>query len=235
MKLPKVIAIAMVLAMALLVTSVSAGGNGIDLNGPHYNLNLIGMKYPKNVNLDDLNASNGHVIFVKMGNGEKLQTRIYLSEGEFKVIDYDGTDGIARFQLPRPYPEGADVNITDEELECLSAYQVYVRVLGKPGGTGNITTGVCNSTTDTNGQPICIEEAGNVWLSTESVPLSSHGNDGKFIQVTSELTTVKIGDYRYGLFSDTIYGDLYFWDLYNDGMKLIQLRFYPTPEEYCSS
>jgi sorbitol-specific phosphotransferase system component IIA len=230
MKLPKGVMIALIFAMALLVSSVSAG-NGIDLNGPHYNLNLIGMKNTKNMPTE---LDNGHVIFVKMGKNEEVATRIYLSEGPEQVIDKDGTDGVARFQLPQPYPDGFDVNGTDPDmLKCFSSYQVYVRVLGTPGGHGNITTGVCNST-GTADAPICNESAGNVWMSTESVPLSSHGNDGKFVQVTRELTTVVIGDTRYGLFSDNIYGDLYFWELFNDGMKLVQLRFYPTPEGYCT-
>lgn len=229
MKFAKVIAIAMILAMTLLVSSVAAG-NGIDLNGPHYNLNLIGMKNTKYMPED---LDSGHVIFVKMGKNDDVATRIYLSPGPEQVIDKDGTDGVARFQLPVPYPEGTDVNQT--ESECLSSYQVYVRVLGQPGGHGNITTGVCNSTDEI--APICNLSEGNPWLSTENVTLVSHGRgeNQKFVQVTHELTTVAIEGSHYGLFSDTIYGDLYFWELFNDGMKLIQLRFYPTPVEYCTS
>ena len=236
-RLPVVIAIAVVLATALLVTSVAAG-NGIDLNGWHYNLNLIGMKNPKNVNLDDLKNSMGHVIFVKMGSGSQLQTRIYLAEapaGEnFDIIDFDGTDGVARLQLPDPYLDPDPVNLSDKGSECLSTYQIYVRVLGAPGGTGKIATGICNTTG--GAYPVCITEPGNIWYTSENVTLNSHnkGDNQKFEQVTHELTTVNIGGTHYGLFADSIYGELYFWELFNDGMKLVQLRFYPTPENYCS-
>jgi len=111
MNLPKVIAIAMILAMTLIVSGVAASGNGIDLNGPHYNLNLIGGKFPKN--WAPTQDSNSHVIFVAMGKGEQLTTQIYLTpapEGEsFDVIDGNGADGVARFQLPKPYVGDADV------------------------------------------------------------------------------------------------------------------------------
>jgi hypothetical protein len=233
MNLPTTATLVMVLSMALIITSVSAG-NGIDLNGAHYNLNLIGMKNPKEIPIIE---DDSHVIFVKMGKDELVQTRIYLKqapEGQsFKVIDGDGTDGTARFQLPLPYPEGTDVNLTSA---CASSYQIYVRVLGKPGGTGNITPGLCTSDGNLT-TPICNETAGSVWFSTEHVDLTSHskGSNQKFVQVTHNLTTIEVGGAHYGLFSNTLYGDLYFWELFNNGMKLIQVRFYPTPLGYCET
>ena len=35
-------------------------------------------------------------------------------------------------QLPRPYPDGSMI-----DLEQIAAYKIYVRVLGKPGGSGS--------------------------------------------------------------------------------------------------
>lgn len=236
MRMPMAIAIAAVLVAALLVSSVSAG-NGIDLNGQHYNLNLIGMKSTKNM---PMNLDSGNVIFVKMGSGEKLQTRIYLKEGtNFQVLDKDGTDGNAYFQLPKPYV-GEDDVINPEA--CTSQYQIYVRVNGKPGGTGSMKAGACNTTdmiTGPEGYPTCIQDGDYTWYHSEVVELESHGNDGKFIQVTHELTTIEIEGTHYGLFSDRIpeiYGNLYyFWELMNDGMKNVQLRFYETPDGYCTT
>jgi hypothetical protein len=236
MKLAKVIAIAMVLAMALIVSSVSAG-NGIDLKGQHYNLNLIGMKNAKNM---PANLDSGNVIFVAMGNGDKLQTRIYLAQGDnYQVLDKDGTDGNARFQLPKPYVGEDDIINPDA---CTSQYQIYVRVNGKPGGTGSMKTGACNTTDmieGPEGYPICVQDGDYTWYHSEVVELSSHMNGGKFTQVTHELTTIEIDETHYGLFSERVpaeFGEMfYFWELMNDGMKLIQLRFYPTPEDYCLS
>ncbi len=71
-------------------------GNGAP-NGPHFNLNIVGVKNAKTA---DMTGSNGHVIFVPL-NGS---TRINLSEGDFQVLDANGTDGPAAFQLPNPRP-----------------------------------------------------------------------------------------------------------------------------------
>ena len=58
------ITLAVVLVLTLGATSVFAGkdvtGNGAP-SGPHYNLNIIGMKNAKKADVD---SSNGHVIFV---------------------------------------------------------------------------------------------------------------------------------------------------------------------------
>ncbi len=233
MQLAKVIAIALILALALIVSSVSAGGNGIDLNGQHYNLNLIAGKIK---NWDETQSSNSHVIFVGSPSGKgTINTRIYLREapeGEtFDVIDGNGADGVAQFQLPKPYTEGVDVNLTSSE--CRSEYQIYVRVVaGK--GSGTMRTGAC---ADLNDDSFCTDVDGNVWYHSENVTLSK---STKFQQVTHELTTVQIGDqnYHYGLFSDaaaSIYGvDVYFWELMGTNLKTIQLRFYETPDNYCT-
>ncbi len=107
------------------------------------------------------------------------------------VIDKDGTDGSARFQLPRPYEVGEDV--TDP---ANSAYKIYVRVLGKPGGTGKMLAGLCNTTDN-----IVCDETGT-WLSnaTHTVNLASHSpktdkQSQKFQDVTHELTTIDLQDY----------------------------------------
>jgi hypothetical protein len=235
MKLAKVIAIAMILAMALIVSSVAAaGGNGIDLKGQHYNLNLIGSKFVKN--WEPTQDSNSHVIFVAMGKGERVSTQIYLQkapEGEsFDVIDGNGADGYALFQLPKPYVGDPDLN--DSASECLSTYQIYVRVVaGK--GSGNITTKACNDTA--TGDGICTMADGTTWVHSDGVV--DLEKNRKFQQVTHELTTVMIEGTHYGLFSEKaleLYGvDTYFWELMNDGLKNIQIRFYPTPPGYCET
>ena len=106
-----ILVIGLIIAVALMIPAVSAG-NGAQ-SGPHFNLNIIGSKNAKSMP-DDLTGVNsgGHVIFcpLKGAAAETPACRIYLKEapeGEsFMVIDKDGTDGSAQFQLPNPYPDG---------------------------------------------------------------------------------------------------------------------------------
>jgi hypothetical protein len=236
MKLPKVIAITIIIAIAFLVTSVSAG-NGIDLNGQHYNLNLIGMKNAKN--WDGMQDSNSHVIFVGYNKNGAVTTRIYLQPGDtFDVLDGNGVDGTALFQLPKPYTEEEmdAYDLSVKESECLSSYQIYIRVnAGK--GSGILQAGACNDTEmGTDGYEVCTDAAGTVWYHTGDGVIDLSKNS-KFEQVTHELTTVVIEETHYGLFSEdafNLYGvDTYFWELMNNGLKNVQIRFYPTPEDYC--
>jgi len=74
------------------VASVSTTGNG-GPSGAHYNLNVIGVPKNKSANFS---GGNGGRIFVDLSG----TTRINLTEGDFSVLDANGTDGTAAFQLP---------------------------------------------------------------------------------------------------------------------------------------
>jgi hypothetical protein len=193
----------------------SAGntGNGSP-SGAHYNLNLIGV--PKNKTAD-MTSGSGHRIFVKAeGNN-----RILLSEGtEFKVLDANGTDGNgASFQMPNPDPDG----------DGITTYTVYARALGKPGGTGRLNTcamgagedGVLGTADD---EEVC---------SLEVLTLERTKGKSTFENVSKQLLYVYAdidgdGDVdRVPLFDDALQG--YLWEYDNNGLKLVQLRFYQTP------
>src|SRR5690349_7013978 len=73
-------------------------GNGAP-SGGHFNLNLIGVARDKSASLDN---NDGRRIFVPLFGS----TKILLREGDFAVIDANGTDGSASFQLPAPAPDG---------------------------------------------------------------------------------------------------------------------------------
>ena len=184
-------------------TSVFAGkggnGNGFP-SGAHYNLNLIGTG-DKDA---DMKGNKGHRIFVPLNGNAK----IYLQEGDFRVIDANGTDGDgAKFQLPA----------ADADCDGYSDYSVYVRELGAPGGSAVMTT--------------CLEdEFGEVYCSSESVELERKKGKSTARNVSKELLTVLIYDedrdrwIRTPLFGDDSYG--YLWDYNNNGLRLAQLRFY---------
>ena len=158
-----------------------------------------------------MDNNNGHRIFVKLMG----KTRILLQEGDFAVIDADGTDGTATFQLPAPGDVVSGTDYVPENAE----YNVYIRALGKPDGTADMWSGF-------------LDEYGNEWLSLEVINLSRGKGKSSFEDVTKELTTIYVDmdadgtPERYKLFDEELW--TYFWDYDNNGLKIVQLRFYPV-------
>ena len=206
----------MVLSIVAFVPSALAGndnnGNGAP-SGQHYNLNLIGKDKTNILPNDD---NNGHRIFVNLYK----RSKITLEEGPFEVIDADATDGKATFQLPKPE------NQYDAEGNYLApgAYEVWIRPLGKPGGNGDITTCAIDPV---SGEEVC---------STNNVILVRDKGKSTFGDVTKELTTITYCveydtggiciDYDTVDIFDPILED-YLWSFNNNGLKIVQLRFYP--------
>ena len=194
---------------SLTTNSVTSTGNGAP-SGAHYNLNIIGVPKGKTA---DMTGSNGHVIFVSLSGN----TKINLSAGDFQVLDANGTDGTAAFQLPNPDPTGSGT----------TTYSVYARALGKPGGSS--VTQSCVT------EPSTLDPSGFVtYCSTESMVLVRSGGKSKFSNVSKELLTVCIDttgdgicDTRVALFSDPTFN--FYWSYDNNGLKLAQLRFYQVP------
>src|SRR5919109_3427529 len=92
--------------------------------GAHYNLNIIGVPKYKTA---DMTGDNGHRIFVPLWGSPKIM----LTEGpDFLVLDANGTDGEASFQLPNPDPTNSGTTV----------YSVFARALGTPGGKSITTT-----------------------------------------------------------------------------------------------
>jgi len=180
-----------------------ATGNGAP-SGAHYNLNIIGVPKGKTA---DMTGNNGHRIFVPLAGN----CRINLSQGDFKVLDANCTDGPSAFQLPNPDPDG----------DGTTAYSVYARALGKPGGSSTTTT--------------CFDDAqtGDTYCSVYSMVLVRNTGKSSFTNYSKELLYVYYDTdgngtvERYSLFSDTL--DSYYWEYDNNGLKLAQLRFYEIP------
>lgn len=175
-------------------------------SGAHFNLNLIGVPKSKSA---DMSGNNGHRIFVALTG----KSKIMLSEGPFAVLDANGTDGSASFQLPSPDPENDGV----------TEYSVFTRALGKPGGSSTMTT----CATD----PVSGDEFCSIY-STVSVRTKGKST---FTNVSRELLYAFVdldGDgsvERYPLFDDGLID--YYWDYDNAGLKLLQMRFYAIPTD----
>ena len=175
-------------------------GNGAP-SGAHYDLNIIGVAKDKSPNMT---GGDGHRIFVPLTGSSKIN----LSEGDFAVLDANGTDGAAAFQLPNPDPDGDGV----------TSYSVFARALGRPGGS-SITT-AC-ATDPVTGDTVCSDQA---------MVLVRDKGGSKFTNVSKSLLYV-IADIdgdgtveKVPLFSDTLQD--YFWSYDNTGLKLAQIRFY---------
>ena len=176
-------------------------GNGAP-SGAHYNLNVIGVPRDKS---SSMTGGSGHRIFVPLWGNPKIM----LSEGaDFAVLDANGTDGQATFQLPNPDPDGDGTTV----------YTVFARALGKPGGKSLTTTCAID--------PVDLTEVCSVAV----LELERTKGKSSFLNVSKSLLYIyaDINDDgvmdRVPLFDSRLAG--YFWDYDNQGLKLAQLRFY---------
>lgn len=195
-------------------------GNGAP-SGAHYNLNIIGVSKDKTA---DMTGNNGGRIFVSIDG----RSKIMLTEGDdFQVLDANATDGSAEFMLPNPDPDG----------NGWTSYSVWIRPLG-PGGSATIS--LCadadKSTDPSTGldgyYEVCTAEPLTVTRTKGSKPRFEEvtrelltiyvEEDINFVNAAGEDVTVKAG--RYTIFDDTF--EDYFWYYDNDGLKILQLRFY---------
>jgi len=189
--------------------AASLKGNGAP-SGTHYNLNIIGV--PKNKTAD-MTGGDGHRIFVP----EFGKCRINLSAGDFQVLDANCTDGPSAFQLPSPDPTNSGT----------TSYSVWARALGKPGGSSTTNTCADLETTD----PTTGITSTQTYCSVYTLSLerqkgkSSFGDVSKYLlYIYADLNADGVLE-RYPLFDEALQG--YFWDYDNQGLKLVQLRFYP--------
>ena len=193
-------------------TSASAGSEagtmGIGNNmpsGPHYNLNIIGVKNPK-----DVGKSQGHTMFVKLSG----KTKILMSQnqdGTFEVTDRNGTDGTASFNI-------GDSDTTDARTH----YLVYARALGKPNGSVTITPHA--SFEGQTGDPLFL---------LGEVTITRHKKKPKTVNITNLFyvtVTVTIGGVPKTYTNEWVFdiAELleYYWDYNNNNCKLLQVRFY---------
>ena len=203
--------LAAALAVAAPAQLCSQTGNGAP-NGPHFNLNIIGVAHDKSPNMN----GGGNVIFVDLGtkSGVAVTTKILLSQaadGVFEVLDKNGTDGEASFSLPVP-----------------GSYTVWARALGTPGGQSKIAT--CATFIDpTTG-------VSTILCSTDNAVFVRGTGKSSLRNVTSELTTISLvigspaqlacGTPTVSLFDACLQDFL--WQYDNNGLKLLQVRFYPS-------
>ncbi|HUT31672.1 MAG TPA: hypothetical protein VMX13_17920 [Sedimentisphaerales bacterium] len=260
----KVIIASLIMAMvvSLGIAYAEAPAEGFTGNGAPKakllgKLNIIGVKNPKNENMDN---DGGSVIFVDLEGKNKIA----LQEGEdFQVLDKNATDNDgALFELPEPNLSPYNVTSGAGKTDTQSAYSVFVRPLGKPGGFATITT--CAELLDPNfagllsGKFVSTLNKACEWdealASVEQVGqdiLTRQTGKSTFTNVTAELLTIvfkvevqtgvdalgnpiTIIEYvRVPIFDDIIQGE--YWEYDNDKLKLCQVRFYDVPTDVALS
>jgi hypothetical protein len=191
---------------------------------------------------NDLTKGGGddqnHIYLCNSTNGENDVTDPRCDEwrathtSDFGVIDANATDGDgAIFALPDPCEDA------DPQTDCTPSYRVFARALG-PGGSATITT--------------CADETGagfdgtdDVWCGSNGITLEAKGNARKAIEVTDNLLHMTItvdgtldpelatclgtsleGEETIDVFLFDNCFENYFWNYDNNGLKLLQLRFY---------
>jgi len=185
----------------ILLSQYSFASGAGNTGGGCYNLEIIASK----TKISDMTATNGHSLFVLL-NGN---TKIGLKEGDFAVLDRNGTDGSASFQLPNPDPTNSGV----------TAYSVFARLVGKPNSSLSMDTCAYDST-------------GALYCSQDILSMKRIAGTSKFINVSQELLYIYAdinGDGvidRVPLF-DSRLSD-YFWSLDSTGKMHAQLRFCPV-------
>src|SRR3989344_7648080 len=195
--------------------AVGVTGNGAP-SGAHYNLNIIGVSKNKTA---DMTGNNGHRIFVPLEG----KAKILLTEGDYKVLDANGTDANgASFQLPNP----------DPDMDGTTSYSVYVRALGKPGGSAKMQS--CYTDGQTGDTWCAVDIEGGV----SQIDITRNKGKSTFTNVSKDLLYVDVclavdldgncvDSTVLPLFSDEL--DEYFWEYDNNGLKVAQLRFYEIP------
>jgi hypothetical protein len=220
-RIPIALLVATVASIGLVMTapaSQTLTGNGCP-SGAHYNLNIIGVANPKTADMTD---TSGHSLFVPLEGNVKIGLALAPAGESFAVIDRNGTDGNgAKFQLPAADP--CNTGITQ--------YSVFARPLGKPNGKAKMTTGATDPTTLEDVYSVCVlnleRTKGQQKFDNVSAELlyiyayvyAGPGPDG-IVGTADDVYTFQ----RVPLF-DTALQD-YFWSYDNNGLKLLQLRFY---------
>src|SRR5262249_7459198 len=170
------------------------------------------------------NGNNQNDIFVPL-QGKCQINLVPASTTDLQVMQPDCVNNPpASFELPAP------CSISQTTGLCTSAttvYSVWARALGKPGGSSSTTT--C-ATDPTDGAQVCsIGQFVSMQMRKSGKP--------SFSDVSPDLlfltTCVNGKSVSTPIFSPNYQN--YFWQYDNQGLKLLQLRFYQVPSNVPTS
>ena len=224
------ITLAAVLLLTLGVSPVFAGiGSEIPDTGEHYNLNIIGVQHDKTV--PTMTDSNRHTIFVPLEKDGSISRTVRINvvrntanPDKFQVLDGNATDD-----------DVAVIAVPYETYGTLS-FNVYAVGLGKLNRKADVHwESIYDSNTYTTtplmGDFTIKREKENGKGKPKVVNISDIFRATGFIDLGGTA-----GVYDPGI--DIAFEDIwvfniptllsYYWDYENHGLKLMQVRFYPT-------
>jgi len=208
-----ILAIAIIAGLTLAAPTFAQVGQG--LSGPHYNLNIIGVKNPKTTPMDD---TDRHTLFVPLSGSVKIS---YVAGTEFQVLDGNCTDA-----------DGCTIEVPSDPLGDL-CYDVYATGLGKPNA-GQV---IVNASCTIDGLIGSCADA----LLLDTFTVDRPKGKPRRHDISDVFRATGCIDVNASGFCDS--GDLqfnnvwifnipqlldYFWDYNNTGLKLMQVRFYET-------
>lgn len=216
------LSLTIILGLTIAVPAFAQVGQG--LSGPHYTLNIIGV--PRDKTVPTMTGSNRHTIFVPLQSGGDVSRQVkiqYIAGTEFRVIDGNATDdNLAVIEVPSEI--GGDL-----------CYDVYAVGLGKPNGNA-IITAECEI------EDLIGECTDALLMESFTVRRTNGGsNKPRRIDISDIFRATGCIDLNDSDTCDT--GDLqfsnvwifnieqllsYMWDYDNNGLKLMQVRFYET-------
>ena len=186
------------------------------------------------------NDDQNHIYLCNSTNGEndvvdpRCDAWRLTHANQFGVIDANATDGDgAIFGIPDPCADA------DPLTPCTPSYSVWARAHG-PGGSATLTT--CADETGTG-----FDGVDDVWCGSNGITLYAKGPTKKASDITGALLHMTITvngatDPQLGaclgigtttqtlnvfLFDNCF--ENYFWNYDNNGLKLLELRFYRAP------
>lgn len=217
----KIIVSVLVTVLLLCVAApVAAAPKGIDVNGFHYTLNILGKKADWSGNGD---YNYGSTMFVPANSSElsfigpdgaTVIEGIKINVGlgsEYAVTDGNAfDDGQTAFQLPK------------------DKYKVFIAMRGKPGFNTSIKGWIYDSDSDISLMEIGEFNVGRKWNDATNellyVDLSGIFGSGYENVYTLDLLDGTTLDPD----GNPLVIDEYFWSLVSNGAKLIKVRIYPV-------
>ncbi len=219
---------------------------GDDSNGRAIMVPLRNVGGPSDLVCDE-GPGGGQTVFVddikpKWSTQEPAGAKIYFQCGDtFQIIDRDAFDGAAKIQVECYDQQDPLFPDDPTKVQQVIGYDVYMRVLGKPSTCMNITGYAYQEDLDHS-----------LWFETGTVYLNRSTGKSTFVKVTGlfdvwwcdvrEVLGDGIGNENgkceinedcdcvtapilLSVFNDIF--DEYFWNIINDGTRLVQVRLYP--------
>jgi len=216
-----------ILATLVGVTTVSAQEEppqpGTDFNGPHYNLNILGKA---NAMPGDYDNVNRHTIFIPLVTDwyanpcDTTGTEQPVTEWDRTVYDSYPAKGVTLRMAASPDGnfQVVDGNAIDDKKAAFLipyaeyGYDVYIAAKGKPAKEGKYEA--------------CMDIDAYSWNGTQYVFVGHADVDRVTGKPQWQNVKYLLYDGNIPYFSD--YLEDYFWQLYNNGVRLMQVRFYPS-------